>query len=310
MQIYLMLKQTFFYIIFFNLLIINELKAQFDKYLPYWQAYIQSEDFRFKIDSSYTSEEVKVDIFSFHNQLGINVKGFISYPKNLKNDLPAVIYQHSGGNDKTQFLEEMLELSQKNIVCLSLDAPKNEFNKGIAAKRNFAFIFQEGVTNIQVALAYLLDMYKVDNQRVAFVGHSYGANVGAILAGIEPAIKYFILMAGTPRARQLYNSFNENNLQKLNEQTPKERYDLWTSVLKPYDAEHFIPRTQAQILHQFALEDEIIPLDLAEHYFQITPEPKRAVYYNCRHQMQDYQAQQDRKAWLLEVFGLHNSQKN
>ena len=42
----------------------------------------------------------------------------------------------------------------------------------------------------------LLARPDVDPRRLAFVGHSYNATVGAILAGVDRRFKAFVLMAG------------------------------------------------------------------------------------------------------------------
>src|SRR5207244_10666273 len=43
----------------------------------------------------------------------------------------------------------------------------------------------------------LLARRDVDPKRVAYVGHSYNAVVGAILSGVDRRFKAFVLMAGT-----------------------------------------------------------------------------------------------------------------
>ena len=56
--------------------------------------------------------------------------------------------------------------------------------------------FKQAVIDLRRGLDVLLARPGVDGKRVAYVGHSYGAQWGAILSAIEPRIKAFALVGG------------------------------------------------------------------------------------------------------------------
>jgi esterase/lipase len=135
------------------------------------------------------------------------------------------------------------------------------------------------------------------------VGHSLGANLGAILAAQTRAIQYFILMACPPDLPEFYQQMNEADIQKIKEQTAKERFDIWLSMLLPLEAKNYLPQTQAHIFFQFAEDDEYISTESANNLFELTPQPKEIKFYSGGHLLNRL-AEQDR--WNSLITNLKN----
>jgi len=54
------------------------------------------------------------------------------------------------------------------------------------------------VIDLRRAVDVVLSRPGVDPKRIGFVGHSFGATWGGVLAGVEKRIKAYVLMAGLP----------------------------------------------------------------------------------------------------------------
>jgi dienelactone hydrolase len=121
---------------------------------------------------------------------------------------PAIIWGHwlmkgSPLANKDEFLEEAVALARSGVVSLLIDAPqiRNDWveAKGdagpleAAKQQSEAAVHQ--VTDLRRGIDLLYGRPDVDRKRIAYVGHSWDAHVGAIMAGVETRISAYVLMA-------------------------------------------------------------------------------------------------------------------
>lgn len=100
----------------------------------------------------------------------------------------------------------MLSLARAGAVSISIDAPwarpepwKTEDEGGhITHPEVDRDIYVQTVVDLRRAVDILLSRNDVDPKRIGFVGHSYGATWGGVLAGVEKRIRTYVLMAGLP----------------------------------------------------------------------------------------------------------------
>ena len=124
-----------------------------------------------------------------------------------KGPFPAVIWGHwlqrgSPLANKDEFLEEALLLARAGVMSVLVDAPpaRHEY---VPEKDSMAAARQQGddtahqVIDLRRAIDLLHVRRDVDFKRIAYVGHSWDANVGAIMAGVETRLCCYVLMAGT-----------------------------------------------------------------------------------------------------------------
>lgn len=119
---------------------------------------------------------------------------------------PAIIWGHwlkkgSPLANKDEFLEEALVLARAGVLSLLIDAPQirhdfapEEKDPLDAAKQQSDASLHQ-VIDLRRAVDLLLNRRDVDPKRIAYVGHSWDAHTGAILAGVESRICCFVLMA-------------------------------------------------------------------------------------------------------------------
>jgi pimeloyl-ACP methyl ester carboxylesterase len=283
-----------FLFLFYNLLIINQLNAQIKFNFDY-ASYLKTPQLDFKIDSSSYQNTLKIDWFSFTSPSGIRVKGFSIQ---LKNEKPhsAVIFQHEGRQSKEQFLLEAMYLAQSGLAAWAIDAPNLCESPAHFNRSEVTYVYLEGVKNLLLLTSILKNQFKI--QQIAFVGHSLGANLGAILSAQTADIQHFILMTCPHDLPDFYQQINEANIQKIKEQTAKERFDIWLSMLLPLEAKNYLPQSKSKIFFQFAEDDEYISTELANNLFELCPQPKEIKFYSGGHLLNRL-AEQDRQDWLL-----------
>jgi len=229
---------------------------------------------------------------------GKAVKAYLVRPANPAADnLAGILYVHWLGNpsttNRTEFLHEAVALADRGIVSLLIDAmwaephwyqnriPEEDFDHGVAQ-----------IKTLRRALDVLLAEPGLDRNRIAFVGHDFGAMYGAVMGAVDRRPSSYVLMAGTPHfidwflfARQPANP------------------DAYRDQLAPLDPIHFVGQlAPAPVFFQFASNDDYVTAEAAAKFYAAARPRKQSATYNARHDMQDADAAADRIAWLLRTL--------
>jgi dienelactone hydrolase len=137
---------------------------------------------------------------------GDRVPAYLLIPSG-KGPFPAIIWGHwlmkgSPLANKDEFLKEALVLARFGVVSLLIDAPQARHEwvptKGdtLESVKQQSEAAAHQVVDLRRGFDLLRGRHDVDIKRVAYVGHSWDANVGAILAGVETRLCCYVLMAG------------------------------------------------------------------------------------------------------------------
>ncbi|MCX6585658.1 MAG: hypothetical protein NTX13_03630 [Acidobacteria bacterium] len=137
---------------------------------------------------------------AFAGPRGGQVNLVLVTPRKAKIPYAAVLFQHGGGQSMTNYFSEALVLARAGVVSMLTDAPAR--GDGVISEINQTKLddsqrFQaDVVVSLRMALDHLLQQKGVAPDRIGFVGHSYGAVAGGVLAGVEPRIRAYVLLGG------------------------------------------------------------------------------------------------------------------
>ncbi len=192
-----------------------------------------------------------------------------------------MLYLHWGQGDKREFRSEAIEMASHGVVSLLMDA--YWYRPGYGGLTG-----DEEIIGIVIDLRRGVDLLQarsdVDPERIGFVGHSYGAGRGGVLAGVEKRIKTFILMAGW--------AFPS-------------RYDTIGSSFS-LDGFHYISHAAPNsVFFQFVHFDQYITQDMADEYYAAASQPKEIRWYDDNHSFTNRTARDDRINWLVEQLELN-----
>jgi dienelactone hydrolase len=199
---------------------------------------------------------------------------------------PALLYLHAGGMDKEQYLDEAILLARNGVVCLLIDGPLSSIRGSRLdpfdlSKVRDAYI--RTVIDLRRGVDVLESLPQVDPSRMAYVGHSYGATWGGVLAGLETRLRAYVLMAGYPQ-------ISEND----------------TPQVPELDAIRYLGfAAPAAYLFQFAEDDAFIDREEAQLYFDTANEPKTMLWYDTDHFTLQHESQADRLHWLGVQLGFY-----
>ncbi len=189
---------------------------------------------------------------------------------------PAIVFMHWGLGDRHAFLDEAKSLARLGVASLLIDAP---FVRP-RAKIEETDDLRRCVADVRAGVDRLVTRRDIDAKRIAFVGLSYGAHIGALLAAEEPRFRAFVLMGGLAS-----NADAEHNPE-----------------LAPLDAERFVKLPHsAPIFFQFARKDEYIDYQQASRFIEAASPPKIAKWYEGGHQFNE-SARRDRLSWLSTIL--------
>jgi dienelactone hydrolase len=218
---------------------------------------------------------------------------------------PAVIWGHwywtnSPARNRTEFLDEAVALAQSGVVSLLPDGPiarpgHVENNEPLNEQQITDLV--QAVVDMRRGVNVLFSRKEVDHKRLAYVGHSYNAMVGAILSGIDRRFKAFVLMAG--------GLSDEIDLKSAGYQAYRKEVgaDKFDAFIKKYawtDPGKYVSQAApAFVFMQFATqEDSLTPVHVRQ-YEPIVSSPKRFKLYEAPHAL-NAEARRDRLAFLAE----------
>src|SRR5215470_10895228 len=147
--------------------------------------------------------DIEVHDISYASPKGGQVTAYLVVPPG-KGPFAAVIWGHwywgnSPARNRTEFLDEAVVLAKSGVVSLLTDGPiarpGHAEIKDPLDERNATELIQQ-ITDMERGADLLLARKDVDAKRLAYVGHSYNATVGAFVSGIDKRFKAFVLMAG------------------------------------------------------------------------------------------------------------------
>ena len=214
-----------------------------------------------------------------------------------------IVFVHPSPGNRSTFLKEALELAKKDVISLLIDAPwanPSEFIKialnGIENPEEYRQFLIQTTVDFRRALDLLNSLNYVDNNRIGFVGHSFGALFGGILSGVEKRIKTYVLMVGV-------GSFTDVAL--LNVPDLKgEKLDQFRETVSSVDPAHYVSHAApSSLFYQFGTQDTYYTTETFVEFFNTGSEPKNIQWYEADHYLNE-KARLDREKWLSEKLEL------
>jgi cephalosporin-C deacetylase-like acetyl esterase len=206
--------------------------------------------------------------------------------------------------NRKEFLDEAIVLAQGGVISLLTDGPVarpgHEPIKDPIDERQ-ATEFIQAVIDMRRGLDLLLARKDVDRQRVAYVGHSYGANVGALLSGLDRRIKAFVLMAGSMSDEV---NAQTKGYQEFRQKVGAEKLDAFVAKYSYLDQGKYVSHAApAVVFLQFANQEKFLTPELAQKHAAIVSEPKQVKFYEAPHSL-NAEARRDRIQFLTEQLKL------
>jgi len=254
------------------------------------------------------SKSIVYDI-TYASPKGGVVPAYLVVPAEGKGPFAAVVWGHwywrnSEMRNRKQFLDEAVALAQAGVVSLLTDGPVARpgyvpDDTPLNEKQVADFVQQ--VVDFRRGVDLLLARKDVDPNRLAYVGHSYNATIGAILSGVDRRFKAFVLMAGS-----LSDEVDKKlgAWEQFRKQVGPEKFDAFIARYSYLDQGKYVSHAAPAIVFmQYATKEQFMTADYARAYEKVVSEPKRFKLYEAEHAL-NAEARRDRIAFLTEQLKL------
>lgn len=254
---------------------------------------------------------ISVHDISYASPKGGRVTAYLVVPLR-KGKFAGVIFMHGRPGGRKTFLNEALSLAKAGAVSLLIDAPfsrsgesKRDFDPTVTKAKDDRDIYIQTVVDLRRGVDLLLSRSDIDPQRIGFIGHSYGAHTGAVLAGVEKRIKAFVIMAGSPSLTEFLRTSTIPAIVETRNALTKEQQENYFNTLASVDPINYIGHVAPSALFlQFARKDRYPTEEKATSYAKAASNPKLVETYDAGHELNE-EARRDRAEWLRKQIGIH-----
>lgn len=252
--------------------------------------------------------DVSVRDISYASPKGGRVPAYLVVP-NGKGPFAAVVWGHwyqerSPVRNRREFLDEAVAFARSGVISLLPDGPvaRPEYvpSREPLSDRQAKDLVQQ-IVDLRRGVDLLAARPDVDPRRLAYVGHSYNASVGAILSGVDRRFKAFVLMAGTlSDAVDLKSSETQSFRQKVG----PAKFDAYVAKYAWLDQGKYVAHAApATVFMQYATREKFLTPARARQYAALVSKPKRLELYDAPHAL-NAAARRDRLAFLAEQLGV------
>jgi len=198
--------------------------------------------------------------------------------------------------NRTEFLDESIELAPAGVVSLLVDAlwsAPDWYRKRAMDEDPAAFAAQ--VVDLRRGLELLTAQPDVDPARLGLVGHDFGAMTGMLAGVADGRPRVYVLLALTPEFENwMFYSKNKKP-------TDEAAYRKQLALLDPIDA---LPGLGAPALFQLAEQDFYVPAEQIGAWRRAISGRGELRTYPTGHGMEGAAVRSDRQAWLADHLGF------
>jgi pimeloyl-ACP methyl ester carboxylesterase len=231
---------------------------------------------------------------------GSQTRAFIIRPYKPQPNPGAVMFVHLLGpppdNDREEFFEDALELADMNIVSLLVEAPwaDPEWFPNRKLEEDLPNVLKSAAV-LQGQFRFLLAESKAAPEKVAFVGHDFGAMYGTLLLKSEPTIRHAALVAAVPDFADWFLLGRKLSIQEQ---------EAYRKTMTAIAASRYLRCAKtANILFQFAESDRFVSRKQADEFVGSAPAQKQVLWYAGGHELQA-PSRKDRIDWLKQNIGF------
>lgn len=252
---------------------------------------------------------VAIHDISYASPKGGRVPAFLVVPEG-KGPFAAVLWGHwywrnSEFFNRKEFLEEAVALARAGVVSLlptGVNArPGHVDDADELSDQQVADLIHQ-IVDMRRGADLLLGRKDIDPQRLAYVGHSYNATVGAFLSGIDKRFKAFVLMAGG-LSDEL--DMKTEEYKQFRQKYGPEKFDEKIAKRAWLDPGRFVSHAAPAIVFlQYGTHDSpFLSPERARQYAANVSEPKQFKLYDAPHAL-NAEARRDRVAFVCDQLKL------
>jgi uncharacterized protein len=148
-----------------------------------------------QVADSWQNGNQRVISLSYASPMGGRVPALIVVPPG-QGPFAGLIVQHGLPGDRFAMLQVAEDFARLGAVVVAIDAPWARAKRLITFTKRDRTEQIQLITDLRRAVDLLRSRDDVDDDRIGYLGVSYGAAMGGLLAGVEDRIAAFVLNVG------------------------------------------------------------------------------------------------------------------
>jgi len=252
--------------------------------------------------------DVTIYDITYGSPKGGVVPAYLVVPKG-KGPFAAIVWGHwywqnSPMRNRKEFLDEAVAVAPAGVISLLPDGPiarpgfvadKTPLNE----KQTTDMV--QAVVDMRRGIDLLFARPDVDKKRLAYVGHSYNAVIGAFLSGVDRRAKAYVLMAGGLSDEV---DMKTKQYQEYRQKVGPEKFDAFVAKYSWLDEGKYVAHAApAFVFMQFATQEKFLTPAHAQQYLKIVSQPNMLKGYEAPHAL-NAEARRDRIEFLTEQLKL------
>lgn len=237
------------------------------------------------------------------------VSGWLVVPDG-EGPFAGLLYLHGSETDRNDLVDEAAAMAAGGAMSLVIDAPfarespnRTGFIPNWFEPEAEAALTQQTLDDLRRGIDLLVERGDVDPERIGFVGHSWGASLGAHLAAVDDRVTASVLVTGRPSWTGFLRQ-DEAHWTGVIESLGQDGWEAYLTTMAAWDAVEAIGDVDpAAVYLQFGTEDDVVLAGHVEEWIEAAPADLRLDRYEAGHAL-DAAATADRVAWLTERLGL------
>ena len=248
-----------------------------------------------------TKNGVELSAISFTSPDGGSATGLLFDPVTRSTPRPGIVLMHGAPGNARQMTVQGQVLAEHGAVVIAIDAPH--------ARRSGSwvrFTTQDRLEQIQLikdlqrAVDVLRARPNVDDDRIGYVGVSFGGAMGALFVGIEQRLKTAVLVVADGGLVSHFTGPEDFNFMTGLSCATR---TTWLEAMAPIEPIRFIGQASSALLLQNGRFDTAVPPADAEALHAAVSPSATIRWYDAGHGL-NQQATFDRLDWLHAQIGL------
>lgn len=225
-------------------------------------------------------ENERMHHISFDGVYGDRITGLLSYPDDIRTNIPVIILIHGlGDNKNADYIragENILRTAGYAVLRIDLynHGERKKYDLGFDLKGENRYysrdVIMRSVFDLRRAIDVIEQTENLDASRIGYFGISLGGVIGTVLSGVDDRIRVPVIALAGGRMNFMFGS----------KAFSKSIRDLFLSI----DPIHFVRKISPRpLLMLNANEDEVIPPVTSKFLYRKAKKPKKIVWYDAKH---------------------------
>jgi dienelactone hydrolase len=218
---------------------------------------------------------------------------------------PTVLWLHREGAEvkRAMFVAEAETLAAAGIASLLVELPfKRPYVHRADNNVGDADVIRNAVIDARRAIDWAATRPEFNVEKLAVVGHRYGAWAAALLTGVDKRVDAALLMSPPGKPSGWLQVTEQPRAKAFREGFDKAQWGAYLNSIAPLDPEKWVGyAAPAKVHFQFASSDAWVQTLEQVDLFRAASQPKSRQMFESDELLND-EAKKDRQAWLKRVL--------